>query len=552
VRTRRLTTTELTEAAICADISVLLVVLGFFLPASGLFWAVSVVPFTTLMVRHRFRAVAIGALSGAAIAFLALGPGLAIQIVGAGATGFVCGTGIRRGWGMLRTLALSYATIWTTASAAAVGFLAMFTESRKLGFAQAQVQWTGSKRLADASLVSAGRFADYTRTATPLALTFVLALPAVLGVAIPRAPSRAFRIFRSSLLGTYLACCFLFNVVVGALALVVAAIAFAASYRTKQPASRLMIRTWLGSAIVLAVALALGAHGPFVRIFDWQWPWTLALLRDGAALFKDVGDESIRLFVEDWYYAIPVLALFPVTIITVITRSISRPVLVRIERAMRRPDVRPVPDAGVPGPVPARLESVAFRYPGADDDALSGVSLEIPAAAYVGIVGDNGSGKSTLARILAGAAPTFGHVVRPGTAGLGQRHGTAIVFQRPESQVLGVRVREDVQWGIAEPFDTGALLATVGLDGFGDRETSTLSGGELQRLAVAAALAREPALLISDESTAMVDPDGRQRIISLFTELVARGVTVVHITHRTEEVRDAGLVYTLSRGLVVA
>jgi energy-coupling factor transport system ATP-binding protein len=129
-----------------------------------------------------------------------------------------------------------------------------------------------------------------------------------------------------------------------------------------------------------------------------------------------------------------------------------------------------------------------------------------------------------------------------------------VIFQRPESQVLGVRVREDVVWGLAggHAVDVAGLLALVGLSGFEERETSTLSGGELQRLAIAAALARDPALLVSDESTSMVDPRGRVEIVRLFCDLAERGLTVVHITHRPEEMSDATAVCVLDHGRVVA
>ena len=87
--------------------------------------------------------------------------------------------------------------------------------------------------------------------------------------------------------------------------------------------------------------------------------------------------------------------------------------------------------------------------------------------------------------------------------------------------------------------DVAALLARVGLQGFEERETAGLSGGELQRLAIAACLAREPRLLISDEATAMIDAPGRAEVVALLESLAAAGITVVHVTHREAEAAKA-------------
>jgi energy-coupling factor transport system ATP-binding protein len=206
-------------------------------------------------------------------------------------------------------------------------------------------------------------------------------------------------------------------------------------------------------------------------------------------------------------------------------------------------------------PLPIELENVRFRYPDAETDALSGVNLRLEHGQFVVVVGHNASGKSTLARVLAGAAVSGGAVRRAGAVGLGRADGTAMVLQRPETQVLGTTVREDVAWGLADRhgIDVDTLLAEVGLAGMADRSTTGLSGGQLQRLAIASALARKPALLISDESTAMIDPVGRESVVSLLASLPRRhAMTVVHVTHSDHEAALADRVVRLSRGAIVS
>jgi len=189
---------------------------------------------------------------------------------------------------------------------------------------------------------------------------------------------------------------------------------------------------------------------------------------------------------------------------------------------------------GPAGPVPVRLDKVRFRYPGTGQDALREITLDVGVGEQVAVTGANGSGKTTLMLILAGRKPTSGTVERPGAVGLGKLGGTAVVLQHPESQVLGSRVADDVVWGLppGTKIDVGELLAEVGLEALAERDTGSLSGGELQRLALAAALAREPALLIADEVTTMVDQQGRDVLLSVLSGLTKRHRTaLVHITH---------------------
>jgi energy-coupling factor transporter ATP-binding protein EcfA2 len=220
-----------------------------------------------------------------------------------------------------------------------------------------------------------------------------------------------------------------------------------------------------------------------------------------------------------------------------------------LERMRGVPDVHkldaPAGDAGEAapvGPVPVRLDKVRFRYPGAGQDALREVSMDLRVGEHVAITGSNGSGKTTLMLILAGREPTSGTVDRPGAVGLGKLGGTAIVLQHPESQVLGTRVADDVVWGLppGTNVDVGQLLREVGLEDLAERDTGSLSGGELQRLALAAALAREPALLIADEVTSMVDQQGRDALLGVLSGLTKRHRTaLVHITHYNNEADSA-------------
>uniref|UniRef100_UPI002455AC03 ABC transporter ATP-binding protein n=1 Tax=Nocardia abscessus TaxID=120957 RepID=UPI002455AC03 len=208
-------------------------------------------------------------------------------------------------------------------------------------------------------------------------------------------------------------------------------------------------------------------------------------------------------------------------------------------------------------PLPVTLRDAGFRYPGAAREALSGVDLTVEVGEFVAVVGHNGSGKSTLTRLLAGLPPTSGSVQRPGSAGLGRLGGTALVLQRPESQTLGVLVADDVVWGLsaqlAAEVDVEGLLGEVGLAGMGGKETATLSGGQQQRLAVAAALARRPALLIADEATSMIDPDGRRELVELLAALPRRHpMAVVLVTHHEADAAAADRVVHLAAGRSVA
>ena len=265
--------------------------------------------------------------------------------------------------------------------------------------------------------------------------------------------------------------------------------------------------------------------------------------------------ELKRLFAEALHYW-PLLVLGYAAVAITVASVIGWWALSRVLQRLRGvPDVHKL-DAPVSSgpiqPVPVRLDEVSVRYPHTDHDALRAISLDVRAGEHIAITGANGSGKSTLMLILAGREPTSGTVERPGAVGLGRLGGTGVVMQHPETQVLGTRVADDVVWGLppGKTTDVDRLLDEVGLAGLAERDTGGLSGGELQRLSVAAALAREPALLIADEVTSMVDPQGRAALLAVLSGLTDRHATaLVYITHYNDEADSADRTINLSDSL---
>lgn len=238
-----------------------------------------------------------------------------------------------------------------------------------------------------------------------------------------------------------------------------------------------------------------------------QWDGIARVFR-GAGLVSaaDVGDQIVDWSIDNWWLAVPAFQLLVSVFIVLLILRVGRPVVRRVRRSLSTPP-DPPPDAM------ALARSV---------QANSGLTV---------ITGANGSGKSTLLRAI---TEQRGDV---GAAG-----GTAVIGQRPDSQVIGARVLDDLAWGIEPALsrsDAEEVLARVGLADHADRESGSLSGGELQRLALAAALLRSPSMILSDESTAMIDPAGRRHIMGLLRGLADDGVAVLHVTHLDAEVAAA-------------
>ncbi len=300
------------------------------------------------------------------------------------------------------------------------------------------------------------------------------------------------------------------------------------------------------TANINGVAAVLTGIGRFVT----KHPFPLSgRIADGL----DRTAHGLQWFLAEALHYWPWLIFANGTVSIVVVSLIGWWALSRVLNRMRGiPDVHKLDaplDTAPIGPVPVRLDEVRFRYPNTDHDALRPVNLEVKAGEHLAITGANGSGKTTLMLVLAGREPTSGTIERPGSVGLGRLGGTAVVMQHPESQVLGTRVADDVVWGLppGTTTDVAQLLREVGLESHAERDTGSLSGGELQRLAVAAALAREPALLIADEVTSMVDQEGREALLGVLSGLKQRHRTaLVHITHYNNEAESADSTINLS------
>jgi energy-coupling factor transport system ATP-binding protein len=228
-----------------------------------------------------------------------------------------------------------------------------------------------------------------------------------------------------------------------------------------------------------------------------------------------------------------------------------------------------------------KTENLGFTYEDAAEEsplvkereipALDGVSLEIKEGEYIAVLGHNGSGKSTFAKLLnLILTPTVGKIYVDGVDITDEnfseddvfnvRGKIGMVFQNPDNQLVATVVEEDVAFG---PENLGLpreeirkrvdeALSVVGMTEYARHAPHKLSGGQKQRVAIAGIIAMKPKVIIFDESTAMLDPKGREDVLEIMESLNKNeGITVLNITHYMDEAARADRVVVINDGKVM-
>lgn len=218
------------------------------------------------------------------------------------------------------------------------------------------------------------------------------------------------------------------------------------------------------------------------------------------------------------------------------------------------------------------FQNVSFRYDSEEEGVqlplvAENLNLQIHEGEFVAILGHNGSGKSTLAKLTnAILLPTSGKVLVDGMDTSDEdlkikiRQTVGMVFQNPDNQIVATIVEEDVAFGPenlgVEPKEirrrVDESLKAVGMYEFRKREPHRLSGGQKQRVAIAGIIAMLPRCIVLDEPTAMLDPRGRQEVMSTMLKLNREmGMTVVFITHFMDEAVQADRVVVMDDAKII-
>ncbi len=211
------------------------------------------------------------------------------------------------------------------------------------------------------------------------------------------------------------------------------------------------------------------------------------------------------------------------------------------------------------------VEHLTFSYDG-EQDVLKDVSFQIEQGSYTTIVGHNGSGKSTIAKLLIGLMEAKAGKIRVDGMELNEktvydiRDKIGIVFKHPDNQFIGATVADDIAFGLENHQVAQEKMQQiiedyarrVNMSKYLNSEPTKLSGGQKQRVAIASVLAIAPEILIFDESTSMLDPQGKAEINALIQKIHKEShLTIVSITHDIEEMAHSDHVIVMNDGRVV-
>lgn len=220
------------------------------------------------------------------------------------------------------------------------------------------------------------------------------------------------------------------------------------------------------------------------------------------------------------------------------------------------------------------VEDLKYRYPLSQELALNGISFTVEKGEFIGIVGPNGAGKSTLCQAITGLVPNFfkgaygGRVLVDGVevakeevAEIATRVG--IVFQNPFTQIAGSKltVYEEVAFGLENLGIPRAemkkrideALELLDIAALRDRNPFDLSGGQMQRLAIAGIIAMKPEIIVLDEPTSQLDPQGSEEVFQAVEKLSREGMTVLMVEHKIEKIAAyADQVLLLHAGKLIA
>lgn len=216
--------------------------------------------------------------------------------------------------------------------------------------------------------------------------------------------------------------------------------------------------------------------------------------------------------------------------------------------------------------ITAKNLKYVYKSPAGDKVALDNVNLKIDEGEFVAIIGTNGSGKSTLAKHFnALLIPTEGKIFVDGADTSDEknflriRQNVGMVFQNPDNEIVAAIVEDDVAFG---PENLGvapeeirrrvdSALAVVNMSEYKKFSPAKLSGGQKQRIAIAGVLAMRTKIIVFDEPTAMLDPQGRREILNTVKKLHGEGMTIIYITHFPEEAAQAEKIIVMDAGKII-